>query len=129
MKHHLFTDLELYKACRRLRKDIAKLVGTNFPKDEKFRLADQIIRASRSVTACIAEGYGRFYYKENVAFCRKARGSLSETLEHLITAYDANYISHEILVTYKTQIDLCNKLLNGYISYHQKAKPEKEIVE
>src|SRR5690349_24010675 len=101
MKHHLFTDLELYKACRRLRKDIAKLVGTNFPKDEKFRLADQIIRASRSVTACIAEGYGRFYYKENVAFCRKARGSLSETLEHLITAYDANYISHEILVTYK----------------------------
>ena len=105
-----------------LRKSIAEFVRSKFPSDEKFRLADQIIRSSRGVTACIAEGYGRFHFKENVRFCRMARGSLEETLEHLITAFDEGYITREQLKFFKDQIDNCMRLLNGYISYLQKQK-------
>ena len=54
-----FEYLEVWKECRMLRKDVSLLVK-GFPIEEKFRLNDQLIRASRSVTANIAEGHGRF---------------------------------------------------------------------
>jgi four helix bundle protein len=97
-----------------------------FPEEEKYKLRDQIIRSSRRITACIAEGHGRFHYKENIQYCRMARGSLSETLEHLITAFDEGYIEKEMLQGYKSQIDSCGKLLNGYIKHLLKTKYPKE---
>ena len=121
-----FTDLTVYKSCRKLRKDISILVKNHFPKEEKYMLTSQIVRASRSITANIAEGHGRFYYKENVKFCRNSRGSLEEVLEHLITAYDEAYISKEILQSFKKEHEKCLKLLNGYIRYLKKSKKGKE---
>ena len=59
-----FKDLEAWKKGRVLRGDISALTKT-FPVEEKFKLVDQLIRASRSVTANLAEGYGRFHYQEN----------------------------------------------------------------
>ena len=56
-----FTDLEVYKECRLLRKEISALVKTHFPNEEKFKLTDQIIRSSRGVTASLAEGHGRYH--------------------------------------------------------------------
>lgn len=126
MKHQSFTDLEVYKECRQLRKKISELVKECFPADEKYRLTDQVIRSSRRVTACIAEGHGRYHYKENVQYCRISRGSLSETLEHLITAFDENYITAEMLKDLKAQIDTGGRLLNGYINYLLKAKHQKD---
>lgn len=90
-----FEDLEVSKECRKFRKSISILAKT-FPIEEKYRLIDQIIRSSRSVTANIAEGDGRFHYQENTQFCRDARGSLKETLDHLICAFDEEYISMKI---------------------------------
>ena len=60
-----FEDLELYKACRKFRQDISNVVRT-FPKDEKHRLVDQLLRCSRSITANIAEGHGRYHFQENI---------------------------------------------------------------
>ena len=121
-----FTDLEVYKECRVLRKNISEMVKIHFPEHEKYKLSDQIIRSSRRITACIAEGHGRFYYKENVQYCRMARGSLSETLEHLITGFDEGYITADMLKDHKTRIDSCGRLLNGYIKYLLKAKTPKD---
>lgn len=122
MKPKAFTDLDLYKEARKFRKSIKVLVITHFPNEEKYRLTDQIIRSSRSVTANIAEGNGRFYYLENIRFCRIARGSLEETLEHLITAYDEKYITSEVLKDMKEQHEVCIKLINGYMNYLKKSK-------
>ncbi|MCP9763995.1 four helix bundle protein [Lacihabitans soyangensis] len=121
-----FTDLEVYKECRQLRINISILVKTKFPLDEKYKLADQILRSSRSITANIAEGFSRYYYKENIQFCRISRGSLNETLEHLITAFDEKYINDEELMNLKTKIDLGGKLLNGYINHLKKTQKPKE---
>lgn len=126
MNYLSFTDLEVYKECRQLRINISNLIKNNFPIEEKYKLFDQVIRSSRSVTACIAEGYGRYYFKENIQFCRMARGSLTETLEHLITAYDEKYISEQDLLMLKTKIDSCGKLLNGYINYLKNSKKPKD---
>jgi four helix bundle protein len=48
------------------------------PPHESYNLASQIRRAAISLTANIAEGYGRFHFKENVQSCRIARGSAYE---------------------------------------------------
>ena len=51
-------------------------------------------RTASSVTASIAEGFGRYSNLENIQFCRQSRGSIYETRDHLTTALDANDISN-----------------------------------
>ncbi len=115
------SELESWKSARQLRIAISDLVKS-FPADEKFRLKDQIIRSSRSIPANIVEGYGRFHYQENIQFCRIARGSLYETLEHLMCAKDEGYITAEQFQDLNDQILECLKILNGYVQYLKKAK-------
>jgi four helix bundle protein len=116
-----FEDLEVYKECRKLRQSVSDFIKI-LPKDEKYRLADQLLRCSRSITANIAEGHGRYHYQENIQFCRQARGSLSETLEHLICALDEGYIQEPRLSEFRNSYDQCLKLLNGYIYYLKKQR-------
>ncbi len=56
-----FEELEVWKACREF-KVKSKKIADSFPKSEEYRLKDQIYRAVRSITANIAEGFGRFHY-------------------------------------------------------------------
>lgn len=116
-----FESLEVWKSARELRKRMSDITKS-FPNEEKYRLIDQIIRASRSVAANIAEGFGRFHHQENIQFCRQARGSLFEVIEHLLCAFDEKYINENTLIELRATIDDCLKKLNGYIAYLQKAK-------
>lgn len=115
-----FTELEVWKQARHIRILIKELVNS-FPPDEKYRLADQIVRSSRSIVNNLAEGHGRYHYQDNIRFCIIARGSLSETLDHLIVAYDDKVISKEKLQEMEMELDKCLRMLNGYIS-HLKTK-------
>ena len=119
-----FEDLDCWKHATALRRRLDELVKI-FPADEKYRLIDQKIRASRSATSNIAEGYGRFHFQENIQYCRQSRGSLYELVDHLLTAADVGYISKEELNVFKKDITSCIALLNGYINYLQKAKAMK----
>lgn len=121
-----FEDLECWKEAVVLRKKIRTIIKS-FPVDEKYKLTDQLIRASRSVTANIAEGYGRFHYLENSKFCRNSRGSLTEILDHLILAEEEGYIKKEELAELKIEINKCIRILNGYINYLQKAEKAKKV--
>ena len=117
--HQHFTDLEVWKSARKLKIIIWNLTK-KFPTEEKFRLTDQIIKSSRGINAVIAEGHGRFTYKDQLHFCVMGRGSLSETFNHLIDALDSGYITPEDIKVYKESIDETGRLLNGYISYLRK---------
>jgi len=116
-----FEELEVYKKARELKIKISELVK-HFPAEEKYRLVDQLIRASRSVTANIAEGFGRFHYQENIQFCRHSRGSLFEIIDHLICSLDEKYITNEQYLNLKNDTLFVIKLLNGYILYLKNAK-------
>src|SRR5687767_632293 len=65
-----YYELPVYKICRTFRKKISALVRKNFPKSEEYNLKAQVLASSRSITANIAEGFGRFHYQENIQFCR-----------------------------------------------------------
>lgn len=116
-----FMDLDCWKVARELRRKISTLANS-FPSEEKYGLTSQIKRASRSETANIAEGYGRFHHQENIQFCRMSRGSLTETLDHLTVALDENYISVSEFDSFKDDLERCLKILNGYINYLRKLK-------
>ena len=114
-----FEDLEIWKQTRSLKNELFILVKT-FPIDEKYRLADQMIRSIRSVNASIAEGNGRRTAKDRIHFCIISRGSLSETLNHLIDAFDCNYINESRLNQNCLQIKSIEQMLNAYIRHlHQ----------
>jgi four helix bundle protein len=109
-----FTDLVTWKTARILRTNIYKMCR-EFPKNETFELSSQMRRAAVSVTANLAEGYGRFSYQENMQFCRQSRGSVYELREHLTTALDAGYITLDQYKEYDRQAISVAKLINGYI--------------
>jgi len=113
-----FEELECYKLGRKLRKAVSKFCKT-LPREEEYRLKDQIIRSSRSVTANISEGYGRHHHQENSQFCRTARGSLTETLDHLNTALDEEYLTEDEYAELRKMLEEAWKVLNGYIAYLQ----------
>lgn len=92
------------------------------PADERWNLAQQLRRSSLSISANIAEGYGRFYYQDNVRFCYIARGSLEETLSHLIFAHEVDFIPAALFKELEKEGDEIDKMLNGYIGYLKKSK-------
>jgi len=74
-------------------------------------------RAARSTTHNIAEGFGRFHFKENTQFCRISRGSLYELVDQLITSLDEGYITRTQYEAGRKIIEHAIRLLNGYIRY------------
>ncbi len=116
-----FEDLECWKQCRILRLFVARQVLPPLPRDERYRLGDQLLRAARATTANIAEGYGRFHYLDNAKFCSNARGSCWETLDHLITGNDEGLISAELLDQGRMLVNQAVKVLNGYMNYLKRA--------
>ena len=94
-----FEDLKVWQLARKFRHEIYK-VSSTFPKIEDYRLISNMRGAAISITANIAEGYGRYHYQENIQFCRMARGSINEVLDHLYTASDEGYIPQHTLDSY-----------------------------
>jgi four helix bundle protein len=89
-----FTDLIAWKKSYEFVKTVYQ-VTKNFPSEERFGLTSQLRRSVTSITANIAEGFGRFYFKDKVRFYYQARGSNSESQNHLILAQDLNFVTSE----------------------------------
>ena len=109
-----FKDLEVWRGARTLRCEVYKL-SLSLPDYEKFGLASQLRRAATSVTANIAEGFGRFGYQENAQMCRQARGSLYEIRDHLTTCVDQHYVSLEEARRLDGLAQRVAQMLNGYL--------------
>ncbi len=95
---------------------------TKLPPEEKWGLASQLRRSAASIPANIAEGYRRFYYQENIRFCYIARGSLEETLSHLILTHDLSYLPTETFQKLVGRGDELVRMINGYIEYLKRSR-------
>jgi four helix bundle protein len=123
---HDFTDLVAWKTARILRTDIYRICQ-RFPKVEIFALSSQMRRAAISITANLAEGYGRFSYQENMQFCRQSRGSAYELRDHLSTALDAGYITQAEYNELDQKTVGVVKLVNGYIRSTKQRKLQADV--
>ena len=102
----------------RINKEVLPLL----PTEEKWVLNLQLRRSSQSIPANIAEGHGRFYFQDNVRFCYIARGSLEETLSHIVYAQKVGYISETLFKSLVLDGENVNRLINGYIGFLKKSK-------
>src|SRR5581483_12522874 len=90
-----FRDLEVYQEAYRLALEVHQLT-LGFPELERYVLAEQMRRASKSIPANIAEGWGRQTQRNFAHFLGQALGSADEMLVHLDFAKDLGYITEEI---------------------------------
>ena len=114
--------LKVWVRAKEFAVSIYKKVLPSLPSEEKWNLNQQLRRSSLSVSANIAEGYGRFCFQDNVRFCYTARGSLEEVLSHLTFAYEMRFISEELYKELANEGEEIDKMLNGYIAYLKKSK-------
>jgi len=122
-----FTDLEVWKRCNDIKINIYNIVKT-LPEDEKYGLVSQMRRASISITANIAEGYGRFHFQENIQFFRQTRGSLYELKDHIRSCFQFKYINKDMTDTTLSKIETAVKIVNGYIRMLKRSKNSAAII-
>ena len=90
-----------------------------------MHFTQQLRRSSQSIPANIAEGHGRFYFQDNVRFCYIARGSLEETLSHIVYAYKVDYISEIIYKSFAVDGESLNRLdLMDILDFSRRANRE-----
>jgi len=107
-------DVKVYKMSEELSDSIWNIV-TKWDYFAKDTIGKQLVEASDSIAANIAEGYGRYHFKENKNFCYFARGSLEETKTWLRKSIRWGLIDksdHQELFNITKKLP---KLLNSYI--------------
>jgi len=110
-----FTDLNAWKEGHKLVIDVYKIT-TLFPKSETYSMTDQMKRASSSVTANIAEGFGRQTYKEKLQYYYMAQGSLTELKNFILIARDVGFLNQDNFDIISEQANLTHKLLQGLMT-------------
>ncbi len=110
-----FKELKCWQACKEAKLWTYKMLNNIDTRD--YDLKQNLRRAARSTTRNIAEGYGRFHYKENIQYCRISRGSLYEMLDNFDDLHSQNHISEDQMKEGEEKVLFAIKVLNGYIKY------------
>ena len=101
-----YRELEVWKRSIGLVEAIYRLTKT-FPQEERYGLVSQVRRASVSVSANIAEGYGRLHRGDYVRFLSISAGSVSEVETFLIIADKLEYAEKDPL---RNDWNLCQEV-------------------
>lgn len=86
-------------------------LAKKFPRDEAFRLTDQLLRAVSSVPANIAEGHARQGAKSFANFLSVAKGSLMEAETYLLLAKRLGFGDPELIATCLAEIDEISRMI------------------
>jgi len=113
MNSKTFEDLDVFKRAYRVSLDVHK-ASLKLPKIEQFSLGDQIRRASKSITANLAEGYGKRISKaEFRRFIQIAIGSADEMRVWIRYCFDLGYITEKQWNVWRLEYQEIAKMLNG----------------
>ena len=110
----MFEKLEVYQRAVDLAEKMAALTET-FPSKGHYHLADQLRRASLSVSLNIAEGNGRWHAKERKNFFWIARGSVFECVPVLELCKREELISEESHAEFKSELEVLSRMLTALI--------------
>ncbi len=110
-KNYSFEKLIVWQKAHSLVLNIYKMTQ-QFPKDEIYGLTSQIRRASVSIAANIAEGFGRRGAKDKLRFYNISKASLNEVRYFLILTKDLKYYNTDTLLMDIEEVD---KMLFSYM--------------
>lgn len=102
-------DIQAWQKARQVTRMIYEVTAEGrFARD--YGLRDQIRRASVSIMANVAEGFGRRSDKEFANFLNMAHGSISEVQSHLYVALDLNYIDQTSFTKLNSLLDEISRM-------------------
>ena len=114
MSAHRFDDLEVFKRAYRVSLEVHRMT-LKMPKIEQYGLADQIRRASKSICANLAEGFGK--QSESKAefrrFIRMSMGCADEMRVWLRYCFDLGYIEEGQWQIWRDEYEQIAKMLQG----------------
>ena len=108
------SDLRVYRKAIEL-SDMAWHIYQNLPKEHRFHMGSQLLRAVDSIGANIAEGFGRFHYRDKTKFYYNARGSLWECKHWGFLFYKRGFLKEKEFDSFMKSIEKTGKLLNNFI--------------
>jgi four helix bundle protein len=115
-----FVEIEAWQKARELTGLVYVATrSAGFSKD--FALRDQVRRASISIMASIAEGFGRSGSVEFIQFLAVAKGSACEVISHVYVALDQGYVSQEEFDRLNSLAEKTVDLIGGLMRYLQKS--------
>lgn len=121
MRLKSYKDLEIYRESFELAMGMHEHSLT-FPRFETFEEGSQLRKSSKGIPSCIAEGWGRRYYKnELVKFLIYALASCDETKVHLDFAARCKYITEGQHEGYTKRYDILGKKINRYMQYVERS--------
>lgn len=121
-------DLEVYKVALLIGEKVWEMVN-NWDYFNKDTLGKQFVKAADSMALNIAEGYGRFFFKENKNFNYYSRGSAFESTACLRKALQRNLIGVEDNNTMRQLFERFFRLMNGYIKSIVETNSKNELKE
>lgn len=89
---------------------------------KKDTFGKQLVRAADSISANIAEGYGRYYYKESNQFYFYARGSAQETKSLNSKCQRRNIIEEKLSSELRNEAERILTMLNAFIKFIANSK-------
>ena len=107
-------ELRIYQRADEISDEIWHVVS-EMSYFEKDTIGKQLAKSADSISANIAEGYGRYFFKENRQFCFYSRGSLTETQNWLGKCYRREIINSAVYEKLNGQLNDLHKSLNAYI--------------
>ena len=107
-------ELEIYRLSLDLSQE-AWEIYKQIPKPMQFDIGRQFLRAIDSIGANIAEGYGRYHYRDSLNFYYNSRGSLWESKHWLILLYRRNFINKQQYDTFLKSMEVLGIQLNSFI--------------
>lgn len=107
-----FEDLEVWQETQSFAVEIYRVTRA-FPRDEQYGITSQLRRAVTSISANIAEGFGRITKNDKLHFYTIAYGSLLEVKNFLYLAQKLQYIEKDTLSDLLRHSLICQRLING----------------
>lgn len=111
MRFQSFREIIAWQKARIL----VNRIYSDFRNNKDFGFRNQIQRASVSILANIAEGYGRNTNNEFIRFLEISKGSAYEVQSLLDIAYDLKYISNEEHTKLDSMIEEIVKITYGLV--------------
>jgi four helix bundle protein len=109
-------DIECYKISFHLSNYVWNVV-LKWESLERRTIGEQFIRAVDSISANIAEGFGRYNKKDKIKFYRYSQGSLSESLDWNQKAKVRKLLSDDEYNFIFAELQKLPKALNALIAY------------
>ena len=116
-----YKKLDVWKKSHEVYIFIKKQIAAKFPKEERYEMTSQLLRAALSVPLNIVEGCGRFTDKDFAHFLDNALGSTNETDYCCYAALELGFIS---IREYNQVNKLVNELRAMLISFLKFLRPE-----